>query len=90
MAGYAAGPLFIGLSAAIADRSVAELMLIVPVVPIMCLLSPLGLLVGIPGMLIGIGPEWGPWDGRLLLTGLAAGVVILAPVGLWLEKRREA
>ena len=61
-----AGPLFIGLSAAIADRSVAELMLIVPLVPIMCLLSPLGLLVGIPGVLIGIGPEWGPWDGRLL------------------------
>jgi hypothetical protein len=66
-------------------------MLIVPAVPIMCLLSPPGLLVGIPLMLIGIGPEWGPWDGRLLLIGLVAGGgVILAPVGLWLEKRNPS
>jgi len=88
LAGYIGCPLLIGLLAAImvaiAERSVAGL-LIVPVVAIICLLSPLGLLVG---MVCGISPEGsGPWDGRLVFMGLMAGLAVLVAAGLWLETR---
>jgi hypothetical protein len=87
LAGYAVAPLLIGLLAAIVvaivERSVTGL-LIVPGVAIMWLLSPLGLLVG---MLYGISPAGGPWDGRLVYMGLMAGLVVLVRAGLWLEKR---
>jgi len=90
LAGYIGCPLLIGLVAAIvaaiAKHSVAGL-LIVPVVPLVCLVAPVGLIVG---MAFGIEPGWGPWDGRLVFMGLMAGLVALVIIGRWLEKRDSA
>lgn len=89
LAGYAGCPLFLGLLAtivvAIAKHSVAGLM-IVPGVLMACFLAPLGLIVGMVG---GIEPGWGPWDGRLVYMGLMAGLVALVIAGRWLEKRNS-
>jgi hypothetical protein len=87
LAGYAGCPLLLGLAAivvAIAKHSVGELLLILPVMLMACLVAPAGLIVGMVG---GIEPGWGPWDGRLVHMGLMAGLVALVIVGRRLEKR---
>lgn len=78
LAGYAAGPI---LMVATVEHSALGLL----IVPGMWLMAPLGLILG---MLSGIEPAWGPWDGRLISIGFAAGLVVLVTTGLWLEKRR--
>ena len=78
LAGYAAGPLLLAFW--FGERFVATLAL----APLVWLLSPVGLILG---MLCGIAPGWGPWGGRLVFMGSMAGLVALVAAGLWLEDR---
>jgi len=87
LVGYTACPLLLGLLVAIVERpSVADSVLGLLMAPIAWLVAPLGLIVG---MLCGISPGWGPWDGRLVFMGLMAGLVVLVAAGLRLENRNR-
>jgi len=88
LAGYIGCPLIFGLLAtivvAILDHSFVTGLPIVPGVLMLCLVAPLGLILG---MVCGISPGWGLWDGRLAYMGLMAGLVVLTIAGLRVQKR---
>lgn len=86
LAGYAGLPLLIALVATIVVgiHGRREAGLLIPGTLFACFVAPVGPVLGI---LVGISPGWGPWDGRLVYMGLMAGLVALVIAGRWLEKR---
>lgn len=87
LAGYAGIPLLIALLAAIVvgiHGRPETGVLIVPGTLFACFVAPLGLILG---MVCGISPGWGPWDGRLVYVGLMVGLVALVIAGQWLKER---
>lgn len=82
VAGYLGCPLLVGLVIAIVARSFVAGLLVIPGALMTCVVAPLGM---IAGLLCGV-PGWGPWDGRLVFSGLLVGLVVLVAAGALLER----